>query len=109
MRKYKIFFINELKKKYIFFKFKKILKLLRIKVIIFIISELLLLIFFSYFASAFCEIYKNTQIAWLLDCINSFVMSIIIEILYSLVMSILYVYSLRKRNKLIYKIVTFLI
>ena len=109
MRKYKIFFVNELKKKYIFFKFEKIFKLLRIKVIIFIISELLLLMFFSYFATAFCEIYKSTQIAWLIDCINSFVMSIIIEILYSLVMSVLYTYSLRKRNKLIYKIVTILI
>ena len=82
----------------------KIIKSLRIKITIFFIIELLLLLFFLYFTTAFCEVYKNTQIAWIADCLTSFILSIIIEILFSFIISILYIFFLNKKNKFIYSI-----
>ena len=43
---------------------KKILLCLRIKFIIFFILSFILMIFFWYFISGFCAVYKNTQIIY---------------------------------------------
>ena len=104
MRLNKDYFVNKLEKKKIINKLVKIIKSLRIKITIFFIIELLLLLFFLYFTTAFCEVYKNTQIAWIADCLTSFILSIIIEILFSFIISILYIFSVKKKNKFIYSI-----
>ena len=82
---------------------------MRIKIIIFFIIELLLQLFFFYFTTAFCEVYKNTQIPWIIDCMISFIISIIAEILFSFIISILYLCSVKEKNKFIYNIVSLVI
>ena len=56
-------FINKKNKKKIFIKLIKILSKLRKKFILFIIIEFIFLLFFLYFTTAFCEVYKSTQIS----------------------------------------------
>ena len=83
----------------------KILNTLKIKIFFFIIIELLLLLFFFYFTTAFCEVYKRTQIAWIIDCSISFIMSILIEILISFIITILYILSIKNKIRCLYRIV----
>ena len=109
MKNDKQYIIKKSRKIDIYRKINKILKSLKIKIIIFIIVELLLLLFFFYFTTAFCEVYKNTQVSWLIDCFTSFLMSIFIEILLSFLISILYVCSIKNKNRFIYKIISLLI
>ena len=71
MRKNKKYKINKTRKKMINNKLISIFKLLKIKITFYIITESLLMLFFFYYITAFCGVYQNTQISWLLDCITS--------------------------------------
>ena len=82
------------------------LKLKR-KIIIFFIVEFLIMLFFYYFVTAFCEVYKNTQMSWLFDCFSSFWISILTEIFIAWILAIFYYFSIRYRLNLVYKIVIF--
>ena len=109
MKKDKKYLIKKSKKIDIYRKIKNILKSLRIKIIIFIIIELLLLLFSFYFTTAFCEVYKNTQVTWLIDCFTSFLISILTEILLSFLISIFYICSVKNKSRFIYNIISLLI
>ena len=80
-KKYKV---TEERKKEILNEIEKILKKHKIKVIIFIIIEVSLIIFFWYYVTAFCHVYSRTQISWLLDSFLSIISRFIIECLFSL-------------------------
>ena len=56
---------------------------------------------------AFCGVYKKTQMSWLSDCGVSFLISIPLELLISLILTVLYKISLRYKLKFIYNIVLF--
>ena len=62
------------------------------------------MIFFYYFVTAFCEVYKQTQISWLIDSFISFLISFPVELLMAFLICILYIIAIKKRNKCIYKI-----
>jgi hypothetical protein len=94
MRKNKRYKVNKLRKKMINNKLIDIFKMLKIKIAFYIVIESLLMLFFFYYITAFCGVYQNTQISWLLDCIASCFLSFIYEILYSFVISVLYITSL---------------
>ena len=81
---------------------------MKIKIIFYIIIEFLLMIFFLYFVTAFCEVYKDTQLSWLYDSFISFILSIPIELLISFVISLLYIVSIRMKIKFLYNFVLFL-
>ena len=86
---------------------KEIIKInnnLKYKILIFLLIEFFLIIFFYYFVTAFCEVYKETQISWLIDCIISFIISFPVEFLLALVICILYMISIKKRIKILYKL-----
>ena len=51
------------------------------RVIIFIIIEFILMLFFWYFVTAFCHVYNATQISWLWDSLTSILIRAIIELL----------------------------
>ena len=87
--KNKKYIVKKDKKIKIFLNLQKVLKKQRVKIIIFIIFELSLLLFFFYFTTAFCEVYKSTQKSWLIDCFTSFLFSIAIEILMAFVIAVL--------------------
>ena len=74
----------------------------------FIIIELTFMLFFYYFVTAFCEVYKQTQISWLYDFFLSFLISLAAEILGSLLIAIFYIVSLKYKLKILYKIIIFL-
>ncbi len=109
MRRNNKYFVSKFKRKKIISNIGKIFKALKIKILLFFIIELLLLLFFFYFTTAFCEVYKKTQTPWLIDCITSLLISIIGEILFSFIITLLYTYSIRKKNKFLYNISIFLI
>jgi len=79
-------------------------KRLKVKIISFLIIEFLIMLFFFYFVTAFCEVYNNTQISWLLDCFVSFILSFPMEFLNSLLISLLYIISIKMKIKRIYQI-----
>ena len=81
---------------------------LRYKITAFIMIEIIMMFFFYYFVTAFCEVYKETQISWLIDCFISFMISFPVELVLSLFISILYLISIKKRIKIMYKISIFL-
>ena len=108
MRKNKKYFVDKYKKKDIFKKLLKIYKCMKIKIMCYIGIELSIMIFFLYFITAFCEVYKNTQNSWLFDSFISFLLSIIIELLISFVMTILYSISLKINIQFLYQFVMFL-
>ena len=103
------YFVSKRKKKNIFITIGKILKILKIKIFIFIIIEFSLMLFFYYFTTAFCEVYKKTQKTWLIDCLSSFIISIIIEIVMAFALTVSYTVSIYLKIKSLYFVTTLLI
>jgi hypothetical protein len=100
--KYKVSFKR---RKYILKEIYSINRKLKIKIIIFIILEFLIMLFFFYFVTAFCDVYKNTQISWLIDSFVSFILSFPMEFLYAFLIAIFYKISISFQLKLLYKII----
>jgi hypothetical protein len=107
MRNDKNFKIDSTVKSNIMLKLNTIFTKLKFKIISFIIAEILILLFFFYYMTAFCEVYKKTQISWLSDSGVSFLISIPIEFGSALLMSIFYYISIRYKKKCIYNTVMF--
>ena len=97
------------KDKNIINKFTNILNKLKEKIVLFIFIELILLLFFFYFTTAFCEVYKKTQITWIIDCFTSFLISILSEILVSFIITILYIISLKNKISFLYTVMRLLL
>ena len=107
MRNNQNFIVNNKTKKNINKKLMQIFKLLKIKIIIYIIVEFTLMLFFFYYITSFCEVYKDTQISWIIDSFISFLLSIITELFTSFFTTILYLISLKYKIKFLYKFVIF--
>ena len=58
-------------------KSKSIKRFLKIKLALFFILSFILMLFFWYFISCFCAVYKNTQIILIKDTLVSFVLSML--------------------------------
>jgi hypothetical protein len=84
-----------------------IYKNLKIKIIIYISIEFSLLLFFLYYITAFCEVFKNTQLSWLYDSFVSFLLSIPVELLLSFSYALLYMTSIKYKFEKLYNIVLF--
>ena len=76
-------------------------KILKIKFIIFYICSFIFMLFFWYFISCFCAVYKNTQIILIEDTSMSFVLSMIYPLGLNLVPGFFRITALRapKRDK----------
>ena len=108
MRKNKNYKIDIDKKKKIYASLLKAYKIMKIKIICYIIIEFILMIFFLYFVTAFCEVYRDTQMSWLYDSFVSFLISFPIELLISFFISIMYIISIKIKVKFLYNCVLFL-
>ena len=86
-------------------KLQKIYKNLKIKIILYIFLEFSLLLFFFYYVTGFCIVFKKSQIDWLLDSLISIFLFIILKLLISFIISIFYLVSLQYKIKIIYNIV----
>ncbi len=104
MRQEKNYRVDSNKKQIIYINLLNIYKYLRYKIVCFIIIDFLVMIFFFYFITAFCEVYKGTQLSWLYDSFISLLLFFPLELLISFIISLLYISSLRIKNQCLYKI-----
>jgi hypothetical protein len=96
---------NNTNKKNIESKSRVIINILKIKFAIFFIISLILLIMFWFYLACFCAVYKNTQIHLIKDTLISFGTSMIYPFFINLIPGILRIYSINRRNKeYVYKI-----
>ena len=107
LKQNKKYIVTDKRKKEILNEIETTLKKYKIKVIIFIIFELLLEFFFFYYVTAFCHVYSNTQVSWLLDSLLSMISRIIIDCLISLLFAKLYRMAVEASTKSIYNCVLF--
>ena len=85
----------------------KILRCIKKKLIVFYIFTIILYLFYWYFISAFCAVYKNTQKILFKDSLVSFVISLIYPFALYLIPASLRIISLRatkKDKRFLYKI-----
>ena len=76
-----------------------IIKCLKIKLAIFFIISLLLMLFFWYFISCFCSVYKNTQKTLIIDTLISFTLSMIYPFGLNLIPGFFRILALRAQEK----------
>ena len=100
--------ITDKRKGEIMIEIDEILKKYKIKVIILIIIETILMVFYWYFVVAFCHVYKETQLSWLFDSFLSILSRTLIEVLMSFGLAKLYVVAIRGEVHRLYRIVMFL-
>ena len=108
LRNNKNYKVSKNQKKIIFKSVLEQFKKLKIKLIFYIIIEFLLILFFFYFVTAFCEVYRKTQASWVFDSAVSFILSILFELSISLFISSLYLTSVKYQIKFIYNLVLFI-
>ena len=84
-------------------KYKKIINILYKKFILFFIISFLFLLFFWYYVSCFCAVFKNTQIHLIKDVLFGFGLSLTYPFISYLLSGIFRIYALRNEKKYIYK------
>ena len=108
MKKDNKYKVTEKRKMEIKNEIEKIFKNYKIKIIIFVLVELLLMIFFWYFVTIFCHVYPSTQTSWLLDSFLTMMSRIIIDALICLGLAKLYRIAVDSNINCIYKFAMFL-
>ena len=83
---------------------KKIMKCYKIKIVIFLLIDLIGMFIFFYFCSAFASMYIKTINAWFYSFIFSIIFLIILQFVYSIIISSLRYIGLSCRNYCIYKL-----
>ena len=96
--------ITKARKKEIVLEIGNILKLYRIKNIILIIIETILILFFWYFVTAFCHVYTSTQTSWLLDSFLSILSRLMLELIFAFLYAKLYQVAVGSNIETFYKI-----
>ena len=92
-------------------KYKKIIRILKIKFILFFIIDFIVLLFFWYYITCFCGIYINTQIHLIKDSFLSLVLGFLYPFILYLIPSLLRFCALRAENqnkKCLYKFSIFI-
>ena len=87
---------------------KKLLFYLKIKFTLFFMMTILLLLFFCFYISCFCGIYRNTQMHLLKDSVLGFVLSLLDPFWQILLIGIIRICALRNKNEYLYKFYLFL-
>jgi len=107
LKKDKNYIVTDKRKIEIQKEIENILKNYKIKVIIFIIIEMILMNFFWYYVTAFCHVYSSTQTSWLWDSFLSMLSRIIIDLLFSLFFAKIYRIAVESNSSCLYKISLF--
>ena len=105
--KNKKYIVSDKRKEEIKMEIEKILKKFKIKMIILIIIEFSLMLFFWYYVTAFCHVYNSTQYSWLFDSFLSILSRSVLDFLIPLGLAKLYRLSVESNVECIYKIVLF--
>jgi len=107
MREDKKYKVTKERKLKIIEEITKISHKLERKIPIFMILEFLIMLFFYYFVTAFCEVYRKTQMSWLYDCLIGFGINIGCEILFAFFLASMYKISIKFKKKCIYSMTMF--
>ena len=99
--------VSDKRKKEIIIEIEKVLTKFKIKMIILIIIEFSLMLFFWYYVTAFCHVYNKTQYSWLFDSFLSILSRTIFDFLIPLGLAKLYRMAVESNIKCIYKVVLF--
>ena len=75
---------------------------LRRKLIIYFILVHILELFFLYFVTAFCAVYRNSQKYWFFGCIESFGMDSLVALIICIMLALFRFISIKKRIKYFY-------
>ena len=78
----------------------KLIKILKIKIILFFGTIILLDIIFLYYITAFCAIYSIIQIHMISDSLLSFLLTMSYSIIFSLISANIRIFSLKKESKI---------
>ena len=81
--------------------YKKLSKL-RKKLIVYFILLFLLNIFFSYYVTVFCAVYRNSQKYWILGCLESFGIDFIVALFSCIFLALLRYISIKNHIKCLY-------
>ena len=108
MREDNKYIVNKKKRKKILVEIYQINKKLKVKIFFFILIEFSIMLFFYYFVTAFCEVYKKTQVSWIIDSIISYLLAFPIQFLTSFIIAVLYKLSIENQIKWLYNLSMFL-
>ena len=108
MRKNRKYKVDKKTKSQMFNQISEISKNLKIKVVVFFALEFSLMLFYYYFVTAFCEVYKKTQVSWIIDFLTSYLLSILTEIILTWLLTLFYIVSIRYKIKFVYTTVLFI-
>ena len=97
--------INKNIKEGILTKISNILKRLKIKIFCLCFIQIILILFFWYFVTAFCHVYSNTQTSWLLDTFLWILSRFIIELIFAFLYGKLYQIAVGSNIETLYNIV----
>ena len=86
----------------------KIMKLYKIKLIIYFSLSTLIMLMSFYFVSAFCAVYQNIQRDWIISGLESCVISLLFPFLTGIIITILWKISLTYQKKNLYKVTKWL-
>ena len=86
----------------------KIMKLYKIKLVIYFILSMLIMFLSFYFVSAFCAVYHNIQNDWIISGLESCAISLIFPFLTGIIITILWKISLSYQKKNLYKVTKWL-
>ena len=101
-KKYKI---TEDRKKEINQEILRVFKNYKIKIFFLFFIEIILILFFWYFVTAFCFVYSSTQTSWLIDCFLSILSRFFFEIIFAFLYAKLYRVAITSSVETLYKIV----
>ena len=107
MREDKKYKVTKERKLKIIEEITKISHKLERKIPIFMVLEFLIMLFFYYFVTAFCEVYRKTQMSWVYDCLIGFAINIGCEILFAFFLASMYKISIKFKKKCIYSMTMF--
>ena len=103
----KTYKVNEERKSEIKKDVEEILKKLKNKNIILFIVEFIIILFYWYFTTAFCHVYSNTQVSWILDSFLTIIIDFIVKCCICLLFAELYKISIDSNTRSIYKFIMF--
>lgn len=88
---------------------RRIIPFVKKKLVVYIILDTIMLLFFLYYVSIFCIVYRNNQMKWFIDCITGVCTSIITTFIISIVAAIVRSIAIKRRSLVIYKLSQYII
>ena len=108
MKNDKNYIVTEKRKEEIQKEVEEMLEKLKCKIIGFFVVDIILMLFYWYYLTAFGHIYSNTQYSWILDSAISIIISFFVECIFCLLFAKLYRISIESNIHCMYKFVMFL-